>query len=347
MSEAHAPLVLDANENPLGPSPRAIEAMGQAAAKANRYPDPAGRALKERLAGMLGVTPTHLALGNGSNELIELLVHLHVAPGDEVVVSKPTFVMYGLSTRLLGGTLVEVPGRGLGHAEHDLPAMLQAIGPRTRLVIICNPNNPTGAVVRAAAWRDFMARVPAGVVVVSDEAYHEYVDDPEYPRTLDDVGQGAPLVVLRTFSKIHALAGARVGYAIARPDLAAGFDRVRLPYNVASISQAGALGALDDAEHVARSRALVQAGRKELARALMALGLTVHPSQGNFLFVDWGRDAAALGASLERAGILVRPLASWGAGPTYARVTIGTKAQNARLVETLGALLAAPPAAQA
>ena len=344
MSADAAPLLLDANENPLGPSPRAIEAMGRAAAQAHRYPDPAGRALKARLAEVLGVTPAHLALGNGSNELIELLVHLYVAPGDEVVVSRPTFIMYGVSVRLLGGRLVEVPGCG---TEHDLTAMRAAIGPRTRLVIVCNPNNPTGAIVRAGAWRTFLAGMPEGVVVVSDEAYHEYVDDPEYPRTLDDVFTGRPLVVLRTFSKVHGLAGARIGYAIARPDIAQGFDRVRLPYNVSAIAQAGARAALDDAEHVARSRTLVHAGRAELARALSALGLRSHPSQANFLFVDLGRDAEPVTTALEGAGIRVRPLAAWGAEPSCARITVGTANENARLVSVLGALLAAPPAARA
>ena len=326
------PVLLAANENPLGPSPRAVEAMGRATAAAHRYPDAAGRALKEALAARLGVTPAHLALGNGSNELIELLVHAHVRPGDEVVYSRPSFVMYGVSVRLLGGVPVEVPGLAL---EHDLDAMRAAIGPRTRLVIVCNPNNPTGALVRAAEWRRFLAAVPAGVVVVSDEAYHEYVDDPAYPRTLDDLAGAVPLVVLRTFSKVYGLAGARVGYGIARPSLAAELERVRLPFNVNAAGQAGALAALDDHGHVERSRRVAREGKRFLGEALAKLGCTVHPSHTNFVLVDLGRPAGPLVAALADRGFVVRELETWGMGPSFVRITIGTAGENAGLVAAL------------
>jgi histidinol-phosphate aminotransferase len=334
-------VLLAANENALGPSPRAIEAIGQAASAAHRYPDGGGWALKQRLARALGVDPAQVALGNGSNELIGLLVHLFVDPGDEVVFSHPSFVMYGMSTCLLGGVPVPVPGRGM---EHDLDAMAAAIGPRTRLVFVCNPNNPTGTLVRAAAWRRFLAAVPERVVVVSDEAYHEYVEDPDAPRTLDDLALERPLVLLRTFSKIHSLAGLRVGYAIARPELAALFDRVRLPYNVSSLAQAAAVAALDNTAHVERGRALAREGRAFLAHALEGLGVRTHPSHANFVLCDLGRDSRPVSAELERAGVLARDLVGWGMAPPFLRVTVGTAEENRRFVEALAAVLAARPA---
>lgn len=332
---AHA-IKLASNENPLGPSPRVIEAIGSALTGAHRYPDGGAFYLKRGIAAALGVAPEQLAIGSGSNELIELLVHLFVAPGDEVVVSHPTFLMYGISVRLLGGTLVAVPGRGM---EHDLDAMAAAVGPRTRMVIVCNPNNPTGALVSAGAWRRFLDRVPERVVVVSDEAYHEYVEDPTYPCTLDDLARPRPLVILRTFSKIHSLAGLRVGYAVARPEVAGLFDRVRLPFNVSSLAQVAALAALGDADHVARSRALAREGKAFLARELGALGVTPYPSHANFILVDLGRDSRPVCAALERSGVILRDLGSFGMAPPFARITVGTEAENRRLVAALAEVL--------
>ncbi len=324
------------NENPLGPSARAIEAIARAAAGVNCYPDAGGFHLKKRLAEVLGVTPAHIALGNGSNELIELLVHLFVGPEDEVVVARPTFVMYGISVRLLGGRLVEVPGQGF---EHDLDAMADAVGPRTRLLIVCNPNNPTGTIVRREVFERLLARIPDRLVVVSDEAYHEYVEDPDYPRTLDYLDGPKPLVILRTFSKVHSLAGLRVGYAVARPDLAGLFDRVRLPYNVNRVGQAAALAALDDPDHVERSRALVRDGRPWLERELSTLGVRTFPSHANFLLADLGCDSRPVCTALEQQGLLLRDLVAFGLSDSYVRITIGTRAENAALVGALAGIL--------
>jgi histidinol-phosphate aminotransferase len=332
---------LASNENPLGPSPRVLEAIQEAAKGANRYPDGGAYYLKERVAAFLGVTPAHLALGCGSNELIELLVHLFVGLDDEVVVSHPTFLMYGISVRLLGGRLVAVPGKGM---EHDLDAMAAAVGPRTRMVIVCNPNNPTGAIVRRAAWERFLASVPERVVIVSDEAYFEYVEDPEYPETLAALALERPIVILRTFSKIHSLAGLRVGYGIARPELAQLFDRVRLPFNVSLVAQAAARAALEDPAHVERSRALVREGKPHLTRELTALGLTVHPSWANFLLVDMGRDVRPVCAALERRGVILRDLVPFGMAPQYVRVTVGTPEENRRFIEALTMVLRESPA---
>lgn len=329
---------LAANENALGPSPRALEAMARAALQGHRYPDGGGFHLKRRLAEEFGLTPDHLALGAGSNELISLLAHLFVGPGDEVVASHPSFVMYGVCARAFGGTFVPVPGAD-GGMSHDLDAMLAAIGPRTRLVFVCNPNNPTGALIAPDAFDRFLALVPDHVVVVSDEAYREYVEGAPYPDTLRHLAEERPLVLLRTFSKIHALAGLRVGYAIARPELAALFDRVRLPFQVNALALAGALAALDDTAHLAASREFARRGRAALGLDLSALGIVVHPSQTNFVLADFGRDCRPLCAALAERGVLVREMTGFGMEPRFARIGIGTDSEHARLVEELTATL--------
>jgi histidinol-phosphate aminotransferase len=253
--------------------------------------------------------------------------------------------MYGISVRLLGGTPVAVPGvphTGPGHA-HDLDAMLAAITPRTRMILVCNPNNPTGAIVRLPEWQRFLAAVPPGVVVVSDEAYCEYVDDAAYPDTRKDLVRDQPLVLLRTFSKVHSLAGLRVGYAIAAPAMAALFDRVRVPYNVNALGQAAALAALDDPAHVERSRALARAGREWLPPRLAALGVTTFESHTNFLLADFGRDSRPVCAALAECGVLVRDMTGFGMAPAFARITIGTQNENERLIAALAPLLAPAP----
>lgn len=329
---------LAANENALGPSPRALEAMARAALQGHRYPDGGGFHLKRRLAEELGLTPDHLALGAGSNELIWLLAHLFVGPGDEVVASHPSFVMYGVCARAFGGRFVPVPGAD-GGLSHDLDAMLAAIGPRTRLVFVCNPNNPTGALIAPDAFDRFLARVPDHVVVVSDEAYREYVEGAPYPDTLHHLADERPLVLLRTFSKIHALAGLRVGYAIARPELAALFDRVRLPFQVNALAHAAALAALDDTAHLEASREFARRGRAALTLDLSALGIVVHPSQTNFVLADFGRDCRPLCAGLAERGVLVRDMTGFGMEPRFARIGVGTDSEHARLIEQLTATL--------
>jgi histidinol-phosphate aminotransferase len=336
---------LAANENALGPSPLAVAAMARAAASGHRYPDGGGFHLKHRLAQGLGLTPEHFALGAGSNELISLLVHLFVGPGDEVVAAHPSFVMYGACARAFGGTFVGVPGTD-GGLTHDLDGMLAAIGPRTKLVFVCNPNNPTGSLIGAAAFERFLARVPAHVVVASDEAYREYVDDDAYPDTLSHLADERAFVILRTFSKIHSLAGLRVGYAIARPEMAQLFDRVRLPFQVNALAQAAACAALDDTAHVEASRALAQSGRAALLADLAALGIAAFPSCTNFVLADFGRDCRPLCATLAERGVLVRDLTGFGMDPRFARIGVGTKDEHARLVEALsGALRGAAGAA--
>jgi histidinol-phosphate aminotransferase len=323
---------LDANENALGPSPHALAALALAAQDAHRYPDPTGRALRRRLAVRDGLTLEHYALGAGSDRLIALLVHLFVGPGDEVVAAHPSFVTYGVATRAQGGTFVPVPGNGI---DHDLGAMLQAIGPATKLCFVCDPNNPTGARLPPGAFARFVARVPPNVVVVLDEAYREYVDDPD--DTLALLAHERPLYLLRTFSKIHALAGLRIGYAIARPEWAALFARVRLTFEINGPAQAAALAALDDEAHVAAGREFARAGRAALARDLGALGIRAFPSATNFVLADLGRDGRPLVEALAARGVFVRSMTVFGMAPRFVRFGVGRPEEHARLMEGLRA----------
>jgi histidinol-phosphate aminotransferase len=323
---------LDANENALGPSPRALAALELAAQDAHRYPDPTGLALRRQLAARDGLTVEHYALGAGSDRLISLLVQLFVGPGDAVVAAHPSFVTYAAATRAQGGTFVPVPGNGI---DHDLDAMAAAIDARTRLVFVCDPNNPTGARLERGAFARFLGRVPPQVVVVLDEAYREYLDDPEDSLAL--LAHERPLYLLRTFSKIHALAGLRIGYAIARPEWAALFARVGLTFEVNGPAQAAALAALDDAGHVAAGRALAHTGRAAIARDLGALGIKTFPSATNFVLADFGRDCRPLVAALAARGVHVRGMTGFGMAPNFARVGVGLPDEHARLVEALAA----------
>jgi len=326
-----APLArLDSNENALGPSPRALEAFARAARDLHRYPDSSGWRLRERIAERAGVTPDHVALGAGSDSLIARLVQLLVGPGDEVVAAHPSFVTYAHATRMHGGTFVPVPGNGI---DHDLDAMAAAIGPRTKLVFVCDPNNPTGAHLAPGAFLRFLERVPAHVMVAFDEAYREYVEDAPDTRAL--LALERPLVLLRTFSKIHALAGLRIGYALARPETAALFRRVGLTFDINGPAQAAALAALDDAAHVAAGREFARAGCAALGRDLGALGITTFPSATNFVLADFGRDCRPRVAALGERGVLVRALTAFGMAPQFARVGVGTPEEHAQLLDAL------------
>ena len=325
---------LDANENALGPSPRALAALVHAAQSAHRYPDSGGLRLRERIAGLDGVTAAHVALGPGSDGLIAHLVHLVVGPGDEVVAAHPSFVTYAHATRLHGGTFVPVPGNGI---DHDLDAMRAAVTSRTKLLFVCDPNNPTGAHLAPGAFERFLAQVPLHVLVVLDEAYREYVEDAPDTRAL--LALERPLVLLRTFSKIHALAGLRVGYALARPGTAALFRRVALTFEVNGPAQAAALAALDDAAHVEAVRTFTHAGREALHRDLGALGIRTFPSSTNFVLAEFDRDCRPVVLALRERGVLVRALASFGMPPAFARIGVGTPGEHARLIETMADLL--------
>ena len=293
---------LASNENPLGPSPRALEAIREALPDVHRYPDGSGACLRAALAEHLHVGADAVLLGNGSNELIEVIVRTFVSPEERIVFSEGAFLIYDLVARTCGVSSVEVAARGF---HHDLEAMAAAIDGRTRVVFLANPNNPTGTIFRREQWRVFLDAVPEHVVVVVDEAYREYADDPAYPDTVADLHRHGGLMVVRTFSKIYGLAGLRIGYAVGSPDLIDAMARVRAPFSVNRLAQVAALAALADHEHVEMSRRAAENGRRFLTEAFAGLGLRFVPSQANFVLVDVGDGGRVAEAMLGR-GVIVR-----------------------------------------
>ena len=326
---------LASNENPLGPSPLALAALEQAIRQVHLYPDGSAFYLKQKLAARLGVTPAHLILGNGSNELIEFLGHALLAPGAEVVVSQYSFAVYPIVTALFGAQLVTVPARQFGH---DLPAMLRAITPRTRLVFVANPNNPTGTVAPRAELQRFVESLPPHVVLALDEAYIEFLDEPPDLVPLVRAGARPNVVLLRTFSKIFGLAGLRVGYGIANPELNAGLEKIRQPFNLNALAQAAALAALDDAAHVANTRRNNAAGLKLYADAFRQMGLEFVPSAANFILVRVG-DGQRVFTELQRRGVIVRPMGGYQL-PEFVRISVGTPTENERCLAALRTVLA-------
>ncbi|HJQ83003.1 MAG TPA: histidinol-phosphate transaminase [Candidatus Binatia bacterium] len=326
---------LASNENPLGPSPRALAAIAAALPELHRYPDGSAFHLKRRLARHAGVAEDAILVGNGSNELIELVVRTFLRPGDEAVMADQAFVVYRLVVQAAGGSSRIVPLRDF---THDVEAIAAAVGPRTRLVFLANPNNPTGTIFRRPAWERLLGALPPGVLVVADDAYAEYVDDPAYPDTIHERGDGrVPVVSLRTFSKLYGLAGLRIGWGVAPPEVVDPIERVRQPFNVNALALVGALAALDDEDHVRRTLAANRAGMAYLVAQLDRLGLAHVPSAANFILVRVGAGARVYDALLRR-GVIVRPMDGYGF-PEHVRATIGTPAENERLVEALRAVL--------
>ena len=316
---------LASNENPLGASPLAVAAAIRALAHAELYPDGGAFALRQKLATMHGLSPGQFVIGNGSNEILELLGHVFLRPGDEVVMGAPAFIVYKLVALLFGARAIEVP---LVEHRHDLAAMARAITPRTKLVFLPSPNNPTGTANTAEEIEAFVCALPEHVVFAFDEAYVEYLDNPPDLRPL--IAAGKKVIGLRTFSKIYGLAALRVGYGYASPELAGLLNRVRQPFNVNSIGQAAALAALDDAEFVSRTRAVNAAGLLRLESAFTERGLEWVPSVANFMLVKVG-DAARGYSELQKRGVIVRPMKPYGM-PEWLRVTVGNEAQNTRLL---------------
>ncbi|HXQ24258.1 MAG TPA: histidinol-phosphate transaminase [Candidatus Acidoferrales bacterium] len=325
---------LASNENPLGPSPKAVAAVTQALGNLHRYPDGDCFYLKGALAKKLGISPAALIFGNGSNEIIELAVRTFMQHGDEAVMADQAFVIYRLVVQAAGCVSHLVP---LRHFTHDLEAILDAITPATRLVFLANPNNPTGTIFFRRNWEEFLAAIPPHVIVVMDEAYFEFVADPDYPDSLDAQGGGRLLITLRTFSKIYGLAGLRLGFGVAHPELIEVMNRVRQPFNVSSLAQVAALAALEDDEHVARTRQCNREGMAYLREQCKRLGLEYAPSWANFLMVRVGNGARVYEALL-RHGVIVRPMSVYGF-PEHVRVTVGTAEENARFVSSLEQVL--------
>ena len=323
---------LASNENPLGPSPKAIKAMYDAIENAHLYPDGGAFYLRNAIAKKLNVTPNHIILGNGSNEIIELLAHAFVERGDVIVTSEHAFVAYKIIARVFGAETIEAPSRDYGH---DLDAMLGAITDRTGLIFIANPNNPTGTLLSADAIERFMAWLPPQVLVVFDEAYYEFVD--EMPDTLRYMRDGRNVVTLRTFSKIHGLASLRIGYGIARPELIEVMHKTRQPFNVNGVGQVGALAALADEEHQRETKELTDRGRAFFEKEFATIKLPFVPSAANFVLVNVGDGLAVFRALLQRK-VIVRAMKGYNL-PEWVRITIGTMDQNRKCVEALRRVL--------
>jgi histidinol-phosphate aminotransferase len=335
---------LASNENPLGPSPRALTAVRDALSGLARYPDGNGFELKSALAAKLGLSLSMLTLGNGSNDVLELAARAFLTPEHEAVFSEHAFAVYPIVTQAVGATAriarANPPDQVMPYG-HDPAALLALINDRTRLVFIANPNNPTGTWLKTAELEAFLAAVPEQVIVVVDEAYGEYVDaEADCPNALRWLERFPNLIVTRTFSKAYGLAGLRVGYAVAHPQVADLLNRVRQPFNVNNLALVAAAAALDDVGHLERSKALNRAGMRQLQEACRRLGLNWLPSVGNFLCVDVGRPGREVFLELLKRGVIARPVDNYGL-PQHLRITIGTEAENHRLIDALADILRA------
>jgi len=329
---------LGSNENPLGPSPRALAAIEAALAEVFRYPDPKGLALKTALARHHGIDITQVTLGNGSHELLMLIAQCFADASTSVVFSEFGFAVFPIATAAAGARAIRVPALARDHATmplgHDLDAMTRAIQPDTRIVYLANPNNPTGTWFDDAALERFVARVPPTTLVVVDEAYAEFVTALGLTSALQFLPRHPNLVITRTFSKAYALAGLRVGYAISAPEVASVFERLRESFNVNSLALAAAEAALGDQTHIAKGRDWNRAEREWLSDQLRARGLRVLPSQTNFVLVDFARDAAPVERALFERGVIARPMGGYGL-PEFLRISAGARAENERLLATL------------
>ncbi len=324
---------LASNENPLGPSPKALEAMRQALDRANFYPDGGGYYLREAIAQKAGLSRDNVMLGNGSNEIIEFIGHAFLRPDDEVITAQHAFVVYKLMATLFGARTIEVPDPNF---THDLDAMAAAITDRTREIFIANPNNPTGTLVTPEALDRFIERVPQHVIIVLDEAYYEFLETP--PDTLKYIREGREnVVVLRTFSKIQGLANLRIGYGLGGREIMSVLQKTRQPFNANGIAQAGALAGLQDDEHVEKTRRITWEGRRVLEKAFKAMNLEYVPSHANFVLVNVGDGKAVFKALLQK-GIIVRDMTSYQL-PEWIRVSVGTMEQNERFLSALRELL--------
>jgi histidinol-phosphate aminotransferase len=334
---------LASNENPLGPSPLARQAIREAAARAHRYPDGSGTALRQALAARHKVSGSQVILGNGSTELVEILAKTFLGGRRTAVVADPAFIMYRIAVHAMNAPLVSVP---LVDERHDLEAMAAACDAKTALVYIGNPNNPTGTYVGRAAFEAYFERLPAHVLTVIDEAYFDYVFERDYPDGLAFLRAGRQVVVLRTFSKIHGLAGLRLGYAVTSPDVARGIEAVRSPFNTSSVAQAAGLAALGDREHVARSRRENRTECRYLQRELRRRRIDFVPSVANFILVRTGLGGEEMHQRLLRHGVIVRPLEAYGYKDAI-RVSIGRHSDNQRFLQALDATLKEPPVSTA
>jgi histidinol-phosphate aminotransferase len=332
-TEADAIIKLASNENPLGPSPKAIETMRGALSNAHLYPDGSGFHLRRAVAAKLGLAPENVILGNGSNEVIEFLGHAFLNPGDDVIIFQYAFIIYKLLATAFAARTIEL---ATPNFQQDLGAILDAITPKTRLIFIPNPNNPTGTLISQHAIDSFMSRIPKNIVVVFDEAYFEFLNDP--PDTLQYIRDGRNVVVLRTFSKIHGLAGLRIGYCVGTADLVEILHKTRQPFNVNNIAQAGALAALEDDAHLRETKRVIDEGRAYLQEQFSEMQIPFVPAVANFVMVNVG-DGFAVFEKMLRRKIIVRPLKGYGL-PEWLRISVGTMEENKKCIASLRDALA-------
>ncbi len=322
------------NENPLGPSPKALAAMERVLKNLHLYPDGNAFYLKQKLADKLGVDPANLILGNGSNEIIEFVGHALITPGADVVVSEYSFAIYPIVAKLFGANVITVPAKYYGH---DLPAMVKAITPQTKVIFVANPNNPTGTLAPREAVVHLINNVPKNVLLVMDEAYFEFLDDSVDLLPFIRNGQKQNLLLMRTFSKIFGLAGLRIGYGIAVPELISALEKIRQPFNINSIAQSAALAALDDSDHLEKTRANNFDGRRFLETEFRKMKLEFVPTAANFILIRVG-DGQKVFNDLQKQGVIARPMGGYGL-PEWIRVSIGTRAENERFLDALKQVL--------
>jgi histidinol-phosphate aminotransferase len=326
---------LASNENLLGPSPRALAAIRRELPTVYLYPEGPCTVLRRALAKKLALPEGMVVISNGADNLILMIANAFVDEGDEVVMADPTFPVYTNVTQIMGGRPVKVK---LKDFTHDLDAMLRRVNRKTKLIFVCNPNNPTGTIISQSSFDRFLSKLPQRVIVILDEAYGDFVEDPFYPNGLDYVKNGRQIIVLRTFSKVYGLAGLRIGYALGREDLVDCLYQVRDPFPVHRLAQVAAVAGLEDMDHVVKSIQLVYEGRRYLYKELDKMGLFYVSSEANFILIDFGRDSGEVSQALLKQGIIIRPGKTWGY-PSSARVTIGRMKDNRRFIRALRKIL--------
>jgi histidinol-phosphate aminotransferase len=326
---------LASNENPLGPSPMAVKAIKGVLAGLNRYPDGSGHELIASLSGYLGVPPAKIILGNGSDEIIGLLTRAFLMPGDEVIIPAPSFLMYEIMAKSAGAKLVNVPLKSL---SIDLDGIAGKISEKTRMIFVCNPNNPTGTVLSKGDFAKFISKVPQNIIVVADEAYIEFVRDEDCFKGIDYLDSANSVVTLRTFSKIFGLAGLRIGYGVMPEEITGILNRIRPPFNASSLAQAGAIAALNDKAFFRKTVGLVHDGLDFMYDALNRMGIRYFPTQANFFLIDSGKKADDVFESLLKEGVIIRSMRSYGY-PEYIRVTVGLPEENLRFLKALEKVL--------
>ena len=326
---------LASNENPLGPSPLALKALRKTLKDSSLYPDDNCFYFKQKLAEKLKVEPKNVFVANGSVEILPLVTLAYLGPEHSGVGSAGAFIWFKIAVHIAAAQLIEAP---MINYTHDLKAMLNAVRDDTRLIYIANPNNPTGTMVTKAEVEDFFRNIPENILVIMDEAYYEYIDDPAYPDSFKYLREGKNILILRTFSKIYGLAGVRLGYGIGSEDVIASLAKLRISFNVNRLSQIAGTAALDDDDHVQKGKAANEAGKKYLYQAYNRLGLFYLPTYANFIFVDFPRDSQTIFEALRRKGIITRTIKEYGF-PNALRITIGTDEQNRRLIRALEDIL--------